>query len=194
MRIIVRLVLWPWFIAALVVGRLELLARLPGAATPGLLVALTALLLAACFGLRAVRVWTDALDVRLLVLVHVARFFGAYLLILHQRGALPSAFAVPSGWTDIIVASLALGVVLLPLRAELRRRAVLLWNTVGLVDLLFLVAAATRIGRSQPWQLAPVQHLPRSRLPTFLVPLLIATHALIYARLLRKLPETVNPP
>lgn len=193
MRILVRLVLWTWFIAALAIGRLELLARLPGPATQVILFALTALLLAACFGFPAVRAWTDALDVRALVLLHVTRFVGFYFLVLYRRGELPYAFAVPGGWSDMIVASLALGVVFLPLRPDLRRHAYLIWNTVGLVDILLVVATAARIERSQPWQLGPFQHLPLSMLPTFLVPLLITTHAIIYARLMRKPPETANP-
>ena len=193
MRIIVRLVLWTWFIAALAVGRLEVLARLPAPGTQVILFALAALLLAAYFGVRAVRVWADALDLRGLVLLHVTRFVGLYFFVLYRRGALPYAFAVPGGWTDIGVATLALGVVLLPLRPELRRHAFLIWNTIALVDLLIVVATAARIERAQPWQLEPFQHLPLSMLPTFLVPLLLATHAVIYARLLRRPPETATP-
>jgi len=192
-RIIVRLVLWTWFIAALAVGRLEVLARLPAPGTQVILFALAALLLAAYFGVRAVRVWADALDLRGLVLLHVTRFVGLYFFVLYRRGALPYAFAVPGGWTDIGVATLALGVVLLPLRPELRRHAFLIWNTIALVDLLIVVATAARIERAQPWQLEPFQHLPLSMLPTFLVPLLLATHAVIYARLLRRPPETATP-
>ncbi|HUL53588.1 MAG TPA: hypothetical protein VLT83_09295 [Opitutaceae bacterium] len=193
MRIIVRLVLWTWFIAALAVGRLEVLARLPAPGTQVILFALAALLLAAYFGVRAVRVWADALDLRGLVLLHVTRFVGLYFFVLYRRGELPYAFAVPGGWTDIGVATLALGVVLLPLRPELRRHAFLIWNTIALVDLLIVVATAARIERAQPWQLEPFQHLPLSMLPTFLVPLLLATHAVIYARLLRRPPETATP-
>lgn len=193
MRIIVRIVVWTWFVAALAVGKLELLARLPAPATQGILIALTALLLVACFGITAVRAWIDALDVRALVLPHVTRFVGFYFLILYRRGELPYAFAVPGGWGDIIVASLAVGVVFLPLREELRHHVCFIWNTIGLVDILFVVVTAARIGFSHPWQLGALQVLPLSVLPTFLVPLLIATHVLIYVRLMRKSPETANP-
>ncbi len=193
MRIVVRLVLWTWFLAALVVGRLELLARLPALAPQIILVALTALLLAACFGINAVRTWIDALDVRALVLPHVTRFVGFYFLILYQRGVLPYAFAVPCGWGEIIVASLAVGVVFLPLREELRRHACFIWNTIGLVDILFVVVTAVRIGFSHPWQLRALQVLPLSVLPMFLVPLIIATHVIIYVCLMRKSPETAMP-
>jgi len=192
-RIIVRLVLWTWFLAALVVGRLELLTRLPAPAVQVILFVLTALLLTACFGITAVRTWAVALDLRALVLLHVTRFVGFYYLVLYGRGELPYAFAVPGGWSDNIVALLALGVVFLPLREELRRHAYLIWNTIGLVDILLVVIIAARIERSQPWQLSEFQHLPLSMLPTFLVPLLITTHMIIYARLRQKSPETASP-
>lgn len=193
MRILVRIVIWTWFIAALAVGKYELLAHLPAPATQGILIALTALLLAACFGITAVRAWIDALDVRALVLPHVTRFVGFYFLLLYQRGELPYAFAVPGGWGDIIVASLAVAVVFLPLREELRHHVCFIWNTIGLVDILFVVVTAARIGFSHPWQLGALQILPLSVLPTFLVPLILATHVIIYVRLMRKSPETANP-
>jgi hypothetical protein len=192
-RNIVRIVIWTWFIAALAVGKYELLAHLPEPATPGILIALTALLLAASLGITAIRAWIDALDVRALVLPHVTRFVGFYFLILYHRGELPYAFAVPGGWGDIIVASLAVGVVFLPLREELRQHVCFIWNTIGLIDILFVVFTATRIGFSHPWQLGALRVLPLSVLPTFLVPLIIVTHVLIYRRLLRKSPETANP-
>jgi len=192
-RVLVRIVLWTWFIVAIVAGRLELLARLPAAATQGVLAVLTVLVLAACFGIPAVRTWLQALDVRALVLVHVSRFVGGYFLFLYHRGALPYAFAVPGGWGDILVASLALLVVLVPMRAGIRRHAYVIWNTFGLVDILLVVATATRIGFSHPWQLRALQVLPLSILPTFLVPLIIATHVIIFVRLGREAPETTPP-
>jgi hypothetical protein len=192
-RVLVRIVLWTWFVAALVVGRFELLARLPAAATPGVLVGLTVLVLAACFGLAAVRTWLQALDVRALILLHVSRFVGGYFLFLYHRGALPYAFAVPGGWGDIIVAFLALLVVFVPMRTELRRHVFLIWNTFGLADILLVVATAARIGFSHPWQLRALEVLPLSVLPTFLVPLIIATHVIIFVRLGRESPETVRP-
>ena len=193
MRVLVRIALWTWFIVAIVVGRLELLARLPAAATQGVLAVLTVLVLATCFGIPAVRTWLQALDVRALVLVHVSRFVGGYFLFLYHRGALPYAFAVPGGWGDILVAFLALLVVLVPMRAGIRRHAYVIWNTFGLVDILLVVATATRIGFSHPWQLRALQVLPLSILPTFLVPLIIATHVIILVRLGREAPETTPP-
>lgn len=194
MRIIVRLVVWTWFLGAIVVGRLGVLERLPAPTTQAILVALTGLLLAVSFGIAAVRTWLLALDPRALVLLHVVRFVGVYFLVLYHRGQLPYAFAVLGGCGDIVVAFLALGVVFVPMRAEIRRRACLVWNTIGLVDIAFVVGTAARIAWSQPEQLAALRRLPLSVLPTFLVPLIIATHVIIFACLRQKSQETANPP
>jgi hypothetical protein len=192
-RILVRLVLWTWFAVALAAGRLGWFARLPAPGMQVILFALAALLLAAYCGIPPVRAWADTLDLRGLVLLHVTRFVGIYFLVLYRRGELPYAFAVPGGWTDIIVASLALGVAVVPLRPALRRPVYLIWNTLAFVDLVIVAATAARIERAQPWQLEPFQRLPLCMLPAFLVPLLLATHAVIYARVLRKPPETAHP-
>ena len=44
-------------------------------------------------------------DLRALALFHVTRFVGFYFLVLHARGELPWAFAVPGGWGDNITAA-----------------------------------------------------------------------------------------
>lgn len=149
----------------------------------GLLLGLTGLLLATCFGFPAIRAWVKTIDLRVLVLLHVSRLIGFVFLVLYRQGRLPYALAVPGGWSEIIVAAAALGLVFLPLRASLHRRACVIWNTFGLVEILVLVATALRLGFAQPWPLLAVRLLPCSMFPTFLVPLIIATHVIIYVRL-----------
>src|SRR5512140_1699377 len=108
--VLVRLIFWLWFGAAVAAGHFLLLQRLPAPATQGILFGLTALLLFGYFRIRAVRAWADARDLRALVLLHLTRFVGIYLLVLHHRGELPRDFAVPAGIGDIIVATFALPV------------------------------------------------------------------------------------
>jgi 7-cyano-7-deazaguanine synthase len=81
----------------------------------------------------------------MLVLIHLTRFVGIYFLVLYQRGELPRAFAVPGGIGDIIVATMALPVAFAPLDARAQRRAIVIWNVVGFVDILLVVISATRI-------------------------------------------------
>lgn len=181
----VRFVFWLWFAVAVLVGEERWLQRLPAPAVPGIVLGLTALLLLAYFRLAALRAWVDALDLRTLVLLHLTRFVGIYFLVLYRRGELPYAFAVPGGYGDIVVAVLALPVALLPLDPARRQRALTIWNVVGLTDILLVVATAVRLNLADPTQMRALVRLPLSLLPTFLVPLIIATHVVIFARLAR---------
>jgi hypothetical protein len=61
----------------------------------------------------------------------------------------------------------------------------LIWNTFGLIDIVLVVFSALRFGLKD-WQAMHVlRDLPLSLLPTFLVPLIIASHVLIFVRLTR---------
>ncbi|HTL66601.1 MAG TPA: hypothetical protein VL200_02970 [Lacunisphaera sp.] len=184
--LLIRAGVWTWLIAAVVVGHLGLLRRVPMPAVQGILFGLTALVLVLCFRVRALRAWIEDLDLRSLVALHFTRFVGIYFLILYRRGELPYEFAVPGGWGDIAVATLALVVVFVPMGARLGRSAIGIWNAMGLFDILLVVFTAARIGLAKPWLMAPLTELPLSLLPTFLVPLIIATHVLIYVRLRRE--------
>ena len=181
----IRTTLWLWLIAALAAGRLLLLQRIPMPALQGILFLLTVLLVLAYRHLGTVRSWFDSLDLRAIVLLHVTRFVGFYFLYLHQRGELPYAFAVPGGLGDIIVATLALAVVFAPLAPATRLHAIFIWNVVGLFDILMVVVTAARLGLGDPLSMRALTCLPLSLLPTFLVPLIIATHLLLFVRLRR---------
>ena len=184
--LVVRLVFWTWLGAAFFVGQKLLLQGLPRLAIPAGVLGLTAVLLFSYFRLAAVRSWVDALDLRTLVLLHVSRFVGVYFLLLYQRGILPYEFAVPGGIGDIIVATLALAIVLVPLSTSTGERVIRIWNIVGLVDIALVVLTAARLNLADPVQMRAMTYLPLSLLPTFLVPLIIATHVIIYIRLNRK--------
>jgi hypothetical protein len=146
---------------------------------------MTALALFACWKISSIRVWALTLEVRWLVLFHVTRLFaGAYFLALCQRGQLPCGFARPAGCGDIVVGLLALAV-LGAMRTEFARPLLLTWNTLGLIDIIFVVFSALRFGL-QDWQsMHALRGLPLGLLPTFLVPLIIASHVLIYYRVIR---------
>jgi len=185
----IRFTVWVWLIAALVAGNQQWLGRLPAPAGPALILVLTGLLLVCYAAAPGFRAWIDALDLRALVLLHVTRLVGIYFLLLYQRGELPYAFAVPGGWGDITVAVLAILVCVVPLADANRRRAVTIWNALGFVDILLVVLTAARLGLENRWQMRALTYLPLSLLPTFLVPIIIATHVMIFQRLRR---ETVS--
>lgn len=183
--VVVRLVFWAWFLVAVYAGQQRWLQRLPPPAVQAILFGLTGLLLLGYFRLKVLGDWFDRLDLRHLVLVHVSRFVGIYFLRLYAKGELPYAFAVPGGVGDIVVALAALLVVFLPLGYERRQRFISIWNIVGLIDILLVVVTAIRLNLADPSQLWALTRLPLSLLPTFLVPLIIATHLIIFTRIAR---------
>ncbi len=117
-----------------------------------------------------------------LVAVHLSRFIGIYFLVLYGRGQLPYDFAVKGGWGDITVALGAVLLLAVPGLIE-RRALVLAWNVVGMLDIGFVVATAARLAAADPSSMRALLRLPLSLLPTFLVPLIIATHVWIFVRL-----------
>ncbi len=152
--------------------------------TPQLVLAgLTVLLLAAVVTRPRLRHWLATLDLRWLVAVHLTRFVGFYFLLLYYRdGALPRAFAVPGGWGDIVVAILALGLLMAGGELQARPRLVGAWNALGLLDILFVVATASRLALADPDSMNALLRLPLSLLVTFLVPIIIVDHVVVFWR------------
>jgi hypothetical protein len=185
LALLVRLFLWIWFGAAIMAGHQLMLQRLPPFGVQAVVFGLTALVLLAYFKITPLYNWINALDIRSLMLLHLTRFVGIYFLMLFQQGRLPREFAVPAGLGDIIVATMVLPVAFAPVEPRLRLRAIGLWNIVGLADMLLVIITITRLNLTRPGQLDAFTRLPLSLLPTFLVPLIIATHVIIYVRLRR---------
>lgn len=182
-----------WVLLALFIGEMQLLGMLPLPGVQVILFSLTALVLFSYWRMAPARGFIDSLPVRVLVLFHLVRFVGVYFLVLHARGELPYAFAVPGGWGDIAVAVGAVMVSLLPAQHPITRRVLLVWNAIGLIDILFVVAIAARLGFSDPASMRSLTQLPLSFLPLLIVPLIIATHIFIFVRLLKK-PAPVAAP
>lgn len=180
-RVIVGLLLWLLLATVFTaLGGLRLaLPPFPQA----ILVGLTVALFVARFASGTFRVSVDAISVAWLVAIHLSRFVGFYFLVLYERGELPYAFAVPGGWGDIVVALAAL--LLLITRGvglTAHSRLVQGWNLLGLIDILLVVLTAARLALQSPASMAPLLELPLGLLPTFLVPLIIFTHAVLLFR------------
>jgi hypothetical protein len=151
-----------------------------------LIVGLTAAVLLAFWLPTPFRRWALGADLRAIVLVHVSRFVGIYFLMLYARGALPYAFAVPGGWGDIAVAATAIAICLLVRPGVGPWRGIILaWNIFGLADIVLVVTTAARLWVADPDSMHALLELPLSLLPTFLVPIIIATHVIIFVRLWR---------
>lgn len=183
-----------WLVVAVMLGASGRLQALQPPLPQLTLLALTAGALWATARVPAVRAWALSVDVRILVAFHLTRFVGSYFLVLHGRGELPYAFAVPGGWGDILVASLALLLLLSgPPETVQRLRAYVFWNVLGLLDILFVVATAARLAFAAPASMEALLRLPLSLLPTFLVPLIITSHVLLAIRLARAGPARSAP-
>ena len=174
-----------WFLAAAAIGRSGILVDRARPPLPQLvLVALTITVLVAVRAIPALRLWARSVDSRAYVALHLSRFLGIYFLVLHARGELPESFAVPAGAGDILIAFLAL--ILLGWGAPEpgpRLRAYRYWNVLGLADIVLVVVGATRLALAGPEAMARWLRLPLSLLPTFLVPLIIATHVMLFGKL-----------
>ena len=113
-----------------------------------------------------------------LTLPHAFRHIGMVFLVPGVVAqSLPNAFATPAAYGDLVTGVLAL-LALIALRTGWAGALALVWlfNIVGTVDLLNAlrhVNVAPAFGAA--WYI-----------PTFLVPLLLVTHFMIFVRLLRR--------
>ncbi len=113
-----------------------------------------------------------------LTLPHAFRYMGMVFLVPGVVARpLPDAFATPAAYGDLVTGVLAL-LVLIALRTGWARALALVWlfNIVGTVDLLNALRQANVVPDfGAAWYI-----------PTLFVPLLLVTHFMIFARLLRR--------
>jgi len=171
-----------WLAGAIALSATGRVAALPFPGPQMVLAGLTLLLVILGLSVPSFRAWLREVDPKVGIALHVTRFVGIAFLILYDRGELPYAFAVPYGIGDIAVAAVALVLVLAP-RGPWWRPTAVGWNFLGLIDILLVVATAARLGMADQASLAPLLRLPLSLLPTFLVPIIIATHLWLFWRL-----------
>ncbi|MEM8878036.1 MAG: hypothetical protein AAGD23_09210 [Pseudomonadota bacterium] len=112
-----------------------------------------------------------------LLLPHAFRHIGMSFMVPNlNSGGLPEAFANSASYGDLVSAFLAIGA-LLALRWRLVVAIPLVWvfNTLGTIDLANALRQAEAIDYfGATWFI-----------PTFLVPVLLVTHVMIFARLLK---------
>jgi hypothetical protein len=100
------------------------------------------------------------------------------------RGALPGRLALPAGWGDIAVAAAVVAAgAAVPVTTRARWWTVLVWSVLVLIDILMVLGAVLRLGLEDRAQVAVMATFPTSLLPTFVVPLIVVTHVLIFGRL-----------
>jgi hypothetical protein len=176
-------ILAAWFVAAIALGASGALQRLRPPAPQLVIAGLTIALLAASRVSYTFRQWLRTIDLRAFVALHLTRFVGFYFLVLCHRDELPCDFATTAGWGDVIVAILAVVLLISWNLTATNRVWAGAWNTLGLIDILFVVASAGSHAMGNPSSMAVLLRLPLSLLLTFLVPLIISSHFFIFWRL-----------
>jgi hypothetical protein len=192
-RLAVAGVFGAWFALALAIGATGALDPTRGIGVPGLglTVALpVAALTGVFFAFRPIRDAMLAIPLPALVALNAIRILGVIFLILLAAGKLPAPFAPSAGWGDIFVGVTALPVAWAMLRFGPPARALaLIWNTIGIADLVNAVAlgALSAPGPLQvfagPPSSALMTTLPWLLIPGFLVPALMFIHIVIFYRL-----------
>jgi hypothetical protein len=125
-----------------------------------------------------------------LVGVHSVRVLGISFVVLYAAKRLPAPFAPVAGWGDIAVGLLAIPLALLLARGrgEIPKGLILLWNVLGLADLIAAVAlgATSAPGPLQVFHGPPssgiMATLPWILVPCFLVPALAFLHLCTFYR------------
>ena len=174
-----------WLALALVAGGTGFLVRLPFPGPQLIFLGLFAATLVAVTVVPALRAWVDALPLRTLIGINAFRFVGITFLVLAARGEIDPVFAARAGWGDIATAALALILVAAgEPRTPLRRGLTHTWNALGFLDLVVAVATATAVTlQGSTPGVAPVLYLPLVLIPTFVVPVFLASHVIIFRRL-----------
>jgi hypothetical protein len=182
--LLLRILLWGWFAAAILAGHRLTLRHLPPAALAGLAPVLAGLAWMLTRRLSSLRAFCAEVDVRALVLLQVVRASGLYFLFGEGAAGLPRGLALLAGAGDLIVAVMALPVAFAPMDGETRARAIRIWSVVSLLSLLASAGLLLRLALGEPLQLLPFAYLPLSLYPTFLLPLLLAAQAVLLGRAL----------
>jgi len=183
-----------WFAAACLAGVTGLVEHLKPPFPQLIIISITAILLISGFKIKSFREFLLNLDWRFIVGLHLVRYIGFHFIKLFMREELPFEFAVIGGIGDIVIAYTA--TMILVFYKRIGSKVLLIWNLLGLAEILFVVFTAARIGIKDPQSMAALLKMPLSLLPTFVVPVIITSHILLLIRIRSKrgIPGVVKTP
>ncbi len=154
----------------------------------GISVAIAALTPMAVFfvwfaGSRGFRQFLLSLDPVVLTSAQAWRIIGFTFVLLEARRALPAVFALPAGYGDMLIGATA-AFVAWRLAKPSHRNAFIVWQVLGITDLVVAVGLGTTAGLLRPHDvsMAAMTELPLSLIPTFLVPLFLMLHTICIAQ------------
>ena len=139
-----------------------------------------------------------AIPLPVLIGVHAMRLLGVFFVLLFWGGRLPAPFAPSAGWGDMLMGATALPVAyLVAIKAPKWRTVTLVWNALGLLDLVNAIAQGALSSPGLPFGLGSqgansdlMTTLPWILIPCFNVPLLAHFHLLIFQRLWHSRPAS----
>ena len=118
-----------------------------------------------------------SLDPQILTLAQTWRIVGFSFVLLEARGVLPAIFALPAGYGDVTIGATATFAAW-KLASPMRRNRFILWQVLGITDLVTAVGLGTTARLLSPHgpSMVAMTVLPLSLIPTFLVPLFLIFH------------------
>ncbi|MGB7730246.1 MAG: hypothetical protein WBL50_19615 [Candidatus Acidiferrum sp.] len=178
-----------WFISAASASALQLFRN--NANRVGIAVAIAAVTPLLIFSLwfagsQKFRQFALSLDPAILTSAQAWRLIGFTFVLLQARGVLPAIFALPAGYGDMAIGATA-AFVAWKLATPTHRNAFILWQVLGIVDLVTAVALGTTARLLSPHDasMLPMTVLPLSLVPTFLVPLFTIFHFICIAQAMK---------
>jgi hypothetical protein len=175
-----------WFISVLFASALHVFKN--NANRIGVEVAIAAVTPIVVFGLwfavsEKFRQFALSLNPRTLTALQSWRFIGFTFVLLEAHGILPAIFAWPAGYGDMAIGVTA-SLVAWKLADPDHRNSFILWQVLGILDLVNAVGVGTTAGLLSPQgpSMAAMTVLPLSLIPTFLVPLFLILHVICIAQ------------
>lgn len=175
-----------WFIFALSASALHLFKNASNRI--GLAVAIAALAPILVFSLwfaasQKFRQFALSLNPRILTFAQSWRVIGVIFVLLEARGVLPAIFALPAGYGDMAIGATA-ALVAWKLANPSHRNSFILWQALGIADLIIAVSLGTTARLLSPHSpsMVAMTVLPLSLVPTFLVPLFLIFHVICIAQ------------
>jgi hypothetical protein len=154
-----------------------------------------AVFFAAYWGWGAFRTYVQEADLRFVAAIQAWRWAGLGFLTLYAHGVLPALFAFPAGLGDMAIGFTAPWIILglVSQRSFAASRRFVIWNVMGIVDLVVALSMGTICsgifpGLTGTLTTSAMAQLPLVLIPGFMVPLFIMLHftALSQARRLAR--------
>jgi hypothetical protein len=188
-RVAIGVAMALWFIGVLWIGA-------PGTISTPVLGAAVLFPVAVCsvigFGSSVGRGRVQSAPLPALIALNAIRLLGVLFVLVYAAKRLPAPFAPVAGWGDIAIGATALPIALwAATKPDSARGAVLVWNGLGLADLVTAVSLGA-LSAPGPIRLffddpssALMGSLPWILIPCFLVPSLSFVHLVVFYRALR---------